>query len=212
MMWKSACASGVMAGLRGSRSQPRLFAQGCTSRVWGTGAVTLSSSASWTISLCNSLLPFMRIDGVSFCLGKQFIHLRWRVSQLSTWFTDRELKSSIIVLVAADSSEPKPLYTIYPQLFFHCIMLEESIICLTKIFLKKFFFFTFLMKKLGNFFPLTDITKCNVPLPELAVALSTHLCLQPFNSIMILSTKPLQVKRGVMHTSVAVGVLVDKEI
>lgn len=73
----------------------------------------------------------MRINGVSFCLGKQFIHLRWKVSQFSTWFPDTELKSSIIVLVAADSFEPKPLCAIHPQLFFPCIMFEQSIICLT---------------------------------------------------------------------------------
>lgn len=144
------------------------------------------------MSLCTSALPFMRINGVSFCLGKQFIHLRWKVSLLSTWFTDIEPKSSIIVLVAADSSEPKPLFTVYPQLFFHCIMLEQSIICLTQIL--KIFLFYFFDAKLGNFLPLTDITKCNVALPELAVALSTHLCLKPFNYRMILSTKPLQVK------------------
>lgn len=73
------------------------------------------------ITLCIFALSMMRINGVSFCLGKQFIHLRWKVSQLSVQFTHVELESSIIELVAADSFELKPLYT-YPKLFFHCLM------------------------------------------------------------------------------------------
>lgn len=63
--------------------KPRLRHKGCTNMCF----CSHPADPTWIISLCIFALSFMRINGVSFCLGKQFIHLRRKVSQLSIWFT-----------------------------------------------------------------------------------------------------------------------------